>query len=82
MNKGYQPIGNVDTSKPPSGGSGVPSKRSALTIAVDMKNMDVFKDMLKVTAFLFDKSDIETKQEALQMMEHGDLITVIQSDHP
>lgn len=79
---GYQPIGNVDTSNPPSGGSGVQSKRSALTIAVDMKNMDVFKDMLKVTAYLFEKADIETKQKALKMMEHGDLITVTKSDHP
>lgn len=50
-------------------------ERSKLTVTVDIKDVDLFKDVLAAMAFMFERADSDTKIEVLKILkDNGHLI--------
>lgn len=57
--------------------SAIKRNPSSLGLTLDIRGLDVFKDMLKVTSYLFQQADEDTQKEALKMMEDAKIIEVV-----
>jgi hypothetical protein len=55
--------------------------KTNLTVSVDVMNLDLFQDLLKATAYLYELADKETREEVLKIMSnHGSLVLITKQE--